>query len=150
LEIKDLGIIEIVQKCTKLIDESFNSVEDNSTEETSYDKYNIWRAYSWVEYCILLVRLHKYNLLDQPSSEFSDNQQQQQQQQTKSSKTKTKTKKTKIKLDEKVMLQQVKDLLLNLNYNNEEKLVEDLRSSRDILKQIFKDRKKKFKKKVEQ
>jgi hypothetical protein len=149
LEIKDLGIIEIIQKCIKLIDESFYS-EDNSPEEASHDKYNIWRAYSWVEYCILLVRLHKYNLLDQPSSEFSDDHQHQQQQ-TISSKTKTKTKKTKVKVDEKIMLQQVKDLLLNLNYKDEEKLLEDLRSSRDILKQIFKDRKKKLKKKeVEQ
>jgi hypothetical protein len=146
LEIKDLGIIEIIQKCIKLIDVSFYP-EDNSTEETSHVKYNIWKAYSWVEYCILLVRLHKYNLLDQPSSEFSDNHQQQQ---TKSSKTKTKTKKTKVKVDEKIMLQQVKDLLLNLNYNNEEKLVEELRSSRDILKQIVKDRKKKDNKKQKQ
>ena len=142
METKDLGIIDIIQKCTKLIDESSYS-EDNSIEERSHDKYNIWRAYSWLEYCILLVGLNKYNLLDQPSSQLSDDNQQQ----TIPSKTKTKTKKTKVKVDEKVMLQQVKELLLNLNYKNEEKLLEDLRSSRDILKQIFKDRKKKLKKK---
>ena len=145
METQDLGIIDIIQNCTKLIDESSYS-EDNSIEDRSPDKYNIWRAYSWVEYCILLVRLNKYNLLDQPSSQLSDDNQQQ----TIPSKTKTKTKKTKVKVDEKVMLQQVKELLLNLNYKNEEKLLEELRSSRDILKQIFKDRKKKLKKKVEQ
>ena len=145
METQDLGIIDIIQNCTKLIDESSYS-EDNSIEDRSPDKYNIWRAYSWVEYCILLVRLNKYNLLDQPSSQLSDDNQQQ----TIPSKTKTKTKKTKVKVDEKVMLQQVKELLLNLNYKNEEKLLEELRSSRDILKQIFKDRKKKIKKKVEQ
>jgi hypothetical protein len=144
LDTKDLGIIDFIQKCIKLIDESYYA-EDHFTEKKS-DEYNIWRAYSWLEYCILLVRLNKYNLLDQPSSQLSDENQQQ----PKSSKNKTKTKNTKLKVDEKVMLQQVKELLLNLNYKDEGKLLESLRNSRDILKQIVKDRKKKDNKKQKQ
>ena len=102
------------------------------------DEYNIWRAYSWIEYCILLVRLDKYNLLDEPPS-LNDK------------KTTVAgaaaAKKTKIKVDEKIMIQQVRDLLLNLNYKDDQKLIASLREIRDLLKAIVKDRQKKDNKK---
>ena len=141
---KDLGIKEIIENCKRLVDTSYSQANNPKEEakEEDYDEYNLWRAYSWIEYCILLVRLHKYNLLDQPPAPGAYKPQTQ----TTTTITNKTTKKTKVKVDEKVMLQQVKELLLNLNYKNEEKLLEDLRSSRDILKQIFKDRKKKLKK----
>ncbi len=132
----DLGIKEIIENCKRLVTSSY-SLATNPKEET-YEEYNLWRAYSWIEYCILLVRLHKYNLLDQPSFPIADHQQKQ-------NIITKKTKKTKIKFDERVMVKQVKELLLTLNYKDEEKLIESLRQIRDILKFIVKDRRKKKK-----
>lgn len=102
------------------------------------DEYNIWRAYSWIEYCILLVRLDKYNLLDEPPS-LNDKK--------KTVAGAAAAKKTKIKVDEKIMIQQVRDLLLNLNYKDDQKLIASLREIRDLLKAIVKDRQKKDNKK---
>ena len=134
---KDLGIKEIIENCKRLVDTSYS--QTNNPKEEDYDEYNLWRAYSWIEYCILLVRLHKYNLLDQPPAPSAD------QQQTQKTTTAKKNKKTKGKFDEKDMLKQVKELLLTLNYKDEEKLIESLRQTRDILKFIVKDRRKKKK-----
>ena len=41
------------------------------------------------------------------------------------------------------MIQQARDLLLDLNYKDEEKMLDSLRNSRDLLKRIVKNRKKK-------
>jgi hypothetical protein len=137
LKNKDIGIKEIIENCKRLVDASYSQANDPKEED--YDEYNVWKAYSWIEYCILLVRLHKYNLLDQPPAPSAD------QQQTQKTTSVKKTKKTKVKFDEKEMLKQVKELLLTLNYKDEEKLIESLRQIRDILKLIVKDRRKKKK-----
>jgi hypothetical protein len=130
LDLKDLRIKEIIQNCKRFLKEPST---DNDLKK-DIDDYNIWKAYSWIEYCILLVRLNKYNLLDQPSSL---NEQK---------KTTTAAKNTKTKVDEKIMIQQVRALLLNINYKDEEKMLDSLRNIRDLLKRIVKDRKKKDKK----
>lgn len=124
-----LQIKEIIQNCENLLNES--SIDKDAKK--NIDEYNIWKAYSWIEYCILLVRLNKYNLLDQPSS---INEQ----------KIITKaSEKSKVKVDEKIMIQQVRDLILKINYKNEEKMLESLRNIRDLLKIIVKNRKNKDK-----
>jgi hypothetical protein len=122
LDFKDLRIKEIIENCKILINESPTTEEDDNKE---IDEYNIWKAYSWIEYSILLVRLKRYNLLDEPSS----------------LKEQKKTKTTKV--DEKIMIQQARDLLLDLNYKDEEKMLDSLRNVRDLLKRIVKNRKKK-------
>jgi tRNA C32,U32 (ribose-2'-O)-methylase TrmJ len=122
LDFKDLRIKEIIENCKILINES-PTIEEGDNKEI--DEYNIWKAYSWIEYSILLVRLKRYNLLDEPSS----------------LKEQKKTKTTKV--DEKIMIQQARDLLLDLNYKDEEKMLDSLRNVRDLLKRIVKNRKKK-------
>jgi hypothetical protein len=130
--IKDLRIREIIQNCRSFLNET--SIE--GADKKDIDEYNIWRAYSWIEYCILLVRLNKYNLLDEPPS-LNDKKT-----------TVAAVKKTKIKVDEKIMVQQVRDLLSNLNYKDDQKLIASLREIRDLLKVIVKDRQKKDNKKI--
>ena len=122
MDFKDLRIKEIIENCKILINES-PTIEEGDKKEI--DEYCIWKAFSWIEYSILLVRLNKYNLLDEPDS-------------LKEQKT-TKT----TKVDEKIMKQQARDLLLDLNYNDEEKLLDSLRNVRNLLKRIVKNRKKK-------
>lgn len=122
MDFKDLRIKEIIENCKILINES-STIEEGDNKEI--DEYNVWKAYSWIEYSILLVRLSRHNLLDEPSS----------------LKEQKKTKTTKV--DEKIMIQQARDLLLDLNYKDEEKMLDSLRNVRDLLKRIVKDRKKK-------
>ena len=122
MDFKDLRIKEIIENCKILINES-PTIEEGDNKEI--DEYNIWKAYSWIEYSILLVRLSRHNLLDEPSS----------------LKEQKKTKTTKV--DEKIMIQQARDLLLDLNYKDEEKMLDSLRNVRDLLKRTVKKRKKK-------
>ena len=122
MDFKDLRIKEIIENCKILINES-PTIEEGDNKEI--DEYNVWKAYSWIEYSILLVRLSRHNLLDEPSS----------------LKEQKKTKTTKV--DEKIMIQQARDLLLDLNYKDEEKMLASLRNVRDLLKRIVKNRKKK-------
>ena len=122
MDFKDLRIKEIIENCKILINES-PTIEEGDNKEI--DEYNVWKAYSWIEYSILLVRLSRHNLLDEPSS----------------LKEQKKTKTTKV--DEKIMIQQARDLLLDLNYKDEEKMLDSLRNVRDLLKRIVKNRKKK-------
>ena len=140
MDLKDLQIKEIIQNCVSFLDETSIHKEDNKKDIE--DDYNIWKTYSWVEYCILLVRLNKYNLLDEPPppSFLGDKR---------ISPTTTngtvikKTKKVVKKVDEKIMIQQARNLLLNLNYKDEKKLIDSLREIRDLLKVIVRDRQKK-------
>jgi hypothetical protein len=134
LDVKDLGIKEIIQNCKSLLNE-ISIIED---EKKNIDEYNIWKTYSWIEYCVLLLRLNKYNLLDEPTS-LTD----------KKITAASYHKKIRIKVDEKIMIQQARDLLLNLNYKNEKKLIESLREIRDLLKIIVKDHQKEHNKKQE-
>ena len=64
MDVKDLGIKEIIQYCKSLLNET-SIIED---DKKNIDEYNIWKTYSWIENCILLLRLNKYNLLDEPTS----------------------------------------------------------------------------------
>ena len=134
MDLKDLQIKEIIQNCKSLLNEP--SIDEDAKKDI--DEFNIWKAYSWIEYCILLVRLNKYNLLDQPSHV---NEQK---------KTTTASEKTKVKVDEKIMIQQVRDLILKINYEDEEKMLESLRKIRDLLKIIVKNRKNKDKHKKQE
>ena len=129
MDLKNLQIKEIIQNCKSFLKEP--SIDEDAKKDI--DEFNIWKAYSWIEYCILLVRLNKYNLLDQPS--YVNEQK----------KTTTASEKTKVKVDEKIMIQQVRDLILKINYNDEEKMLESLRKIRDLLKIIVKNRKNKDK-----
>ena len=131
--IKDLRIREIIQNCRSFLNET--SIE--GADKKDIDEYNIWKAYSWIEFCILLVRIDKYNLLDEPAS-LNDK---------KITVAGAAAKKTKIKVDEKIMIQQVRDLLLDLNYKDDQKLIASLREIRDLLKVMVKDRQKKHNKK---
>ena len=128
MNFNNLRIKGIIENCISFLNET--SIDQNDTGDI--DKYNIWKAYSWIEYCILLVRLNKYNLLDEPPF-LGD----------KKITATTAVKKTKIKVDEKIMIQQVRNLLLNLNFKDEIKLIDSLREIRDLLKAIVKDRQKK-------
>ena len=105
---KDLRIREIIQNCINFL----NKTSIDGADKKDIDEYNIWRAYSWIEYCILLVRLDKYNLLDEPTS-LNDKKI--------TMAGDVAAKKIKIKVDEKIMIQQVRDLLLNLNYKDYQK-----------------------------
>lgn len=134
MNLNDLRIKGIIENCISFLNET--SIDEDDTGDI--DKYNIWKAYSWIEYCILLVRLNKYNLLDEPPF-LGD----------KKITAKTVVKKTKIKVDEKIMIQQVRNLLLNLNFKDEIKLIDSLREIRDLLKVIVKARRKKHNKKQE-
>ena len=131
-----MQIKEIIQNCISFLDETSIHKEDNKKDIN--DDYNIWKAYSWVEYSILLVRLNKYNLLDEPPSFLGDKK-------ISSTTNRTAVKKTKkvVKVDEKIMIQQARNLLLNLNYKDEKKLIDSLREIRDLLKVIVRDRQKK-------
>ena len=134
MNLKDLQIKGIIENCIHFLNET--SIDEDDTGDI--EEYNIWKAYSWIEYCILLVRLNNYNLLDEPPF-LGD----------KKITAATTVKKTKIKVDEKIMIQQVRNLLLNLNFKDEIKLIDSLREIRDLLKVIVKARRKKHNKKQE-
>src|SRR5262245_1062704 len=99
-----------------------NNKNNNNTENDINDEI-LWKAYSWIEYSILILRLKEYNLLDQPLLNELNNS--------------DKPKKTKV--DEKTMLQQIENLFSSLNYNDQEKLLDSLRSIRNLLKIIVKN-----------
>ncbi|HET7642150.1 MAG TPA: hypothetical protein VFK40_01465 [Nitrososphaeraceae archaeon] len=122
MENSNLQINKIIQNSKKMLDKNKNS---NNTENDINDE-SVWKAYSWIEYSILILRLKKYNLLDQPLLKESDNS--------------DKPKKTKV--DEKTMFQEIENLFSSLNYNDEEKLLDSLRSIRNLLKIIVKNRQK--------
>ena len=58
----DLQIIHIIQNCKKILDNNKN----NNNIQNEIDDETLWKAYTWIEYSILILRLKKYNLLDQP------------------------------------------------------------------------------------
>ncbi|HJT86100.1 MAG TPA: hypothetical protein VJ697_16595 [Nitrososphaeraceae archaeon] len=122
MENSDLQINHIIQNCKKMLYKNKNS---NNTEN-GIDDESVWKAYSWIEYSILILRLKKYNLLDQPLLKESNNS--------------VKPKKT--KGDEKNMFQEIENLFSSLNYKDEEKLLDSLRSIRNLLKIIVKNRQK--------
>jgi hypothetical protein len=122
VEYNDLQIIQIIQNCKNMLDENKN----NKNIESGIDDEIIWKLYSWIEYSILIIRLKKYNLLDQPLLNELNNF----------------PKPKKSKVDEKTMLQQIENLFSCLNYNDEEQLLDSLRNIRNLLKIIVKNRQK--------
>ena len=111
----DLKELDIDKKIHFSIDVLTNAINNKDGKESE-----IWKAYSWLEYSILLVRLKKYNLLDEQQEEL-------------------KTKKERIVPNS--ILKNARDLLLSLNYGDEDQVLNSLRASRDLLK-VFLKRKK--------
>ena len=132
MENRDLQIIHIIQNGKKMLDKNKNKNKNNHNTENDIDDESVWKAYSWIEYSILILRLKKYDLLDQPL--FNELN------------TSTKPKKTKV--DEKIMFQQIENLFSSLNFNDEEKLLDSLRSIRNLLRIIVKNRQKMKNKKI--
>ncbi len=97
----------------KIIYEQEKTVNEN--------EYNIWKAYSWIEYSILQLRLKKYNLMDTYSTD------------------KIASKKNSRKIvDNKKVVIELKQHLQNLDYDNHESLLNNLREIRNNLKIIVK------------
>ena len=95
----------------------------NAINKKDSDKSEIWQAYSWLEYSILLIRLKKYNLLDKlPTNELKTNKMQE-------------------KVEPELNLIKARNLLWSLDYDDEEQILNSLRESRDILKNFLKTKK---------
>jgi hypothetical protein len=115
VNLKELDIDKKIHSSINLLTNAINN-KDLGESET-------WKAYCWLEYTILLVRLKKYNLLDEIQQNGLKN----------------------IKKDEKVepevLLRKARDILLSLNYINDDQLLKSLRVSRDLLRTFLKTKK---------
>lgn len=109
MDLKELDIDKKIHFSINLLTNAINNKEKES---------EIWKAYSWLEYTILLVRLKKYNLLDEGEQK------------------RLKNKKEQVVPD--VLLRNARDLLLNLNYLDDDQLLNSLRASRDLLRIFLK------------
>jgi hypothetical protein len=108
LNIKELGIDIKIQSTINLLTNVINKKDSN--------EFEIWKAYSWLEYCILLIRLKQYDLLDKIQQNV------------------LKPKKKKEKVEKEANLKRTREILTNLDYTNSEHLLNSLRESRDLLK----------------
>jgi hypothetical protein len=114
--IMDLKEVDIDKKIHFSINLLTNAINNKDKEESE-----IWKAYSWLEYTILLVRLKKYNLLDEGEQKRLKNNKKQ--------------------VVPDVLLINARDLLLNLNYMDDDQLLNSLRASRDLLRIFLKTKK---------
>jgi len=114
--IMDLKELDIDKKIHFSINLLTNAINNKDKEESE-----IWKAYSWLEYTILLVRLKKYNLLDEGEQKRLKNNKKQ--------------------VVPDVLLINARDLLLNLNYMDDDQLLNSLRASRDLLRIFLKTKK---------
>ena len=114
--IMDLKELDIDKKIHFSINLLTNAINNKDKEESE-----IWKAYSWLEYTILLVRLKKYNLLDEGEQKRLKNNKKQ--------------------VVPDVLLRNARDLLLNLNYMDDNQLLNSLRASRDLLRIFLKTKK---------
>ena len=114
--IMDLKELDIDKKIHFSINLLTNAINKKDKEESE-----IWKAYSWLEYTILLIRLKKYNLLDEGEQK------------------RLKNNKKQVLPD--VLLINARDLLLNLNYMDDDQLLNSLRASRDLLRIFLKTKK---------
>ena len=114
--IMDLKELDIDKKIHFSINLLTNAINKKDKEESE-----IWKAYSWLEYTILLVRLKKYNLLDEGEQK--------------------RLKKNKKQVVPDVLLINARDILLNLNYMDDDQLLNSLRASRDLLRIFLKTKK---------
>jgi hypothetical protein len=112
----DLNELDIDKKIHFSINLLTNAINNKDKEESE-----IWKAYSWLEYTILLVRLKKYNLLDEGQQKGLKNNKKQ--------------------AVPDVLLRNARDLLLNLNYMDDDQLLNSLRASRDLLRIFLKTKK---------
>jgi hypothetical protein len=113
----DLKELEIDKKIQFSINVLTNALNNQDGEESK-----IWKAYSWLEYTILLVRLKKYNLLDEEQDD----------------ELKTTNKE---RAEPNALLQNARDLLLSLNYEDDDQFLNSLRASRNLLKIFLKTKK---------
>jgi len=98
-----------------------NNIKYEQEKTFNENEYNIWKAYSWIEYSILQLRLKKYNLMDTYST----------------NKIVSKKKNRKI-VDNKKLVIELKQHLQNLDYDNHESLLNNLREIRNNLMIIVK------------
>lgn len=115
LNIKELGIDIKIQSSINLLTKVINKKDS--------DDFEIWKAYSWLEYCILLIRLKQYDLLDKIQQNV------------------LKPDKKKVKVENEVNLKKARELLTSLDYTDSEHLLNSLRESRDLLKIYLKTNK---------
>ena len=116
--IVDLKELDIDKKILSSINLLTNAINNKDTE-----KSETWKAYCWLEYTILLVRLKKYNLLD----EIQQNE--------------LKNIKKEEKVEPEILLRKARDILSSLNYMNDDQLLNSLRVSRDFLRIFLKTKK---------
>lgn len=114
----DLKELDIDKKIHSSINFLTNAINNKDKEESE-----IWKAYSWLEYTILLIRLKKYNLLDEIQQKDLQNNKKQE------------------KLEPEELIKKARDLLLTLNYRDDNELLNSLRVSRDLLRIFLKTKK---------
>lgn len=114
----DLKELDIDKNIHSSINFLTNAINNKDKEES-----DIWKAYSWLEYTILLIRLKKYNLLDEIQQKDLKNNKKQE------------------KVEPEVLLRKARDLLLTLNYRDDDQLLNSLRVTRDLLKIFLKTKK---------
>ena len=108
MNIKELGIDIKIQSSINLITNVINKKDS--------DEFEIWKAYSWLEYCILLIRPKQYDVLDKiPQNVLKPN-------------------KNKKKVEKEANLKKARELLISLDYTNSEQLLNSLSESRNLLK----------------
>lgn len=93
-----------------------NNIKYEQEKTFNENEYNIWKAYSWIEYSILQLRLKKYNLMD-----------------TYSSHKMVSKKRNRMVVDNKKLVIELKKHLQNLDYDNHESLLNNLREIRNNL-----------------
>jgi hypothetical protein len=114
----DLKELDIDKKIHSSINFLTNAINNKDKEESE-----IWKAYSWLEYTILLIRLKKYNLLDEIQQKDLKNNKKQE------------------KVEPEELIRKARDLLLTLNYRDVDQLLNSLRVSRDLLRIFLKTKK---------
>ncbi len=115
VDLKELDIDVKIQSSINFLTNAINKKDS--------DKSEIWQAYSWLEYSILLVRLKKYNLLDNlPKKELETNKMQE-------------------KVEPELNLIKARNLLWSLDYDDDEQILNSLRESRDLLKNFLNTKK---------
>ena len=116
--IMDLKELDIDKKIHFSINLLTNAINNKDKEESE-----IWKAYSWLEYTILLIRLKKYNLLDEIQQKDLKNNKKQE------------------KVEPEELIRKARNLLLTLNYRDVDQLLNSLRVSRDLLRIFLKTKK---------
>ena len=112
MDLKELDIDKNIHSSINFLTNAINNKDKEESE--------IWKAYSWLEYTILVIRLKKYNLLDEIQQKDLKNNKKQE------------------KVEPEVLLRKARDLLLTLNYRDDDQLLNSLRVTRDLLKIFLK------------